>query len=339
MKKVLVALVVVFMGLPSISHGFTKVGMSIAQFLKIGVGARAIGMGGTFAAVADDATSLYWNPAGIANIEENEIVGTHTKWFADLTHDFVGFVLPLGVHGSIGISSTFLNTSEIEITTTENEDGTGEYCGANDIAMGVTYSRYLSDRFALGITGKYIQQNLYNERASAIAIDIGTTLRTDFYGTKIGMCISNFGGQLKLTGRDLMISSDVHPEIGSNPESQSSLETEPWPLPLNFRVGIALDVIGKADAPIQSEIDRLTLAVDVNHPNDNEERVNLGIEYEWSEKFSARIGYKLNYEEQGLTYGGGFKAELGKSVIVVDYAVADFGRLQSVHRFTLGTRF
>ena len=72
--------------------GGQRAGISSLQFLKLGAGARAAGMGEAFVAVADDASALYYNPAGLAQFDDNEIMFTHTTWLIDLEHEFLGAV-------------------------------------------------------------------------------------------------------------------------------------------------------------------------------------------------------------------------------------------------------
>lgn len=336
MKKIFSAVTVIFL-LFTIKYSFggTKVGTSAAQFLKIGVGARAIGMGGAFVALSNDASALYWNPAGLVLLGKVNFTTTHTEWFAGLYHDFIGAAIPIG-DDALGFSITSLNTDEIEITTLEQPDGTGIYYDASDLAINISYARKLTDRFSVGVTGKFIQQKLYHESAKGFALDVGTILFTGFRGLKIGMCLSNFGTGMKLDGRDLIVPHDPGGDIAITPAKQAQMSTESWPLPTNFRVGIAVDIIGRGGSFFHTEATRLTLAIDGNRPTDNVERGNIGLEFDWYDRITARIGYKYNYAEQNLTYGGGYNFKLGRTNITIDYAWASFGRLDNVHRFTLG---
>jgi len=317
------------------SYTGTKVGTSAAQFLKIGIGARAIGMGGAFVAMSNDASALYWNPAGIVLLGRLNFTTTHTEWFAGLYHDFVGATVPFR-GDAIGFSITSLNTDEIEVTTLEQPDGTGIYYNVSDVAINISYSRKLTDRFSVGVTGKFIQQKLYHESSKGFALDVGTILFTGFRGLRIGMCLSNFGTGMKLYGRDLIVPHDPGGDIAITPAKQAQMSTESWPLPTNFRVGIAVDIIGGGQSFFSTEAARLTLAIDVNRPTDNVERGNMGLEFAWNDRITARIGYKYNYNEQSLTSGGGYNFKFGRTNVVIDYAWASFGRLDHVHHFTLG---
>lgn len=333
MKKISI-LVPVILLMPVACFGGSKAGTATAQFLKISVGARAVGMGEAFVAISNDALALYWNPAGLVNSEKVNFTATHTQWFADLAHGFTGVVVPFG-DNALGLGATFLNSGEIEITTLQEQDGTGIYYSASDLAIGLSYSRMLTDRFSAGITGKFIQQSIYHESATGFGVDVGTLLLTGFHGLKIGMTLSNFGTEMKLDGRDLIVPYNPGGDIAITPDVQAKQSTEAWPLPMNFRVGIAMDIIGGPDPFFPSKVSRLTLAMDGIHPTDNVERGNMGAEYAWNEKFFARIGYKYNYDEEGLTCGCGFKPVIGQARMSIDYAVADFGILGLVHCFTM----
>ncbi len=319
--------------------GFSKVSTAAAQFLKIGVGARAMGMGETFVAVANDASTLYWNPAGLTNIKSASLMVSHSQWFADIYHDFAAMAIPLNNNDFIGISAIALNTDEQEVTTIDQPDGAGIFYDVSDIAIGISYARALTDRFSTGITAKYIQQNAYNETARSVAIDIGTYLRTGYHGLTIAMCMSNFGGRMKLEGRDLIALVDINDEIDGNYRTDARLKTESWPLPLNFRVGIAMDIMGGVDPFFSSQDNRFTLAIDGNHPNDNEERVNVGGEYSWREMLFARVGYKINYDVEKWAFGGGLKFDIGQQKLAIDYAMVDFADLGTVSRFSVELMF
>ena len=319
--------------------GFSKVSTAAAQFLKIGVGARAMGMGETFVAVANDASTLYWNPAGLTNIKSASLMVSHSQWFADIYHDFAAMAIPLNNNDFIGISAIALNTDEQEVTTIDQPDGAGIFYDVSDIAIGISYARALTDRFSTGITAKYIQQNAYNETARSVAIDIGTYLRTGYHGLTIAMCMSNFGGRMKLEGRDLIALVDINDEIDGNYRTDARLKTESWPLPLNFRVGIAMDIMGGVDPFFSSQDNRFTLAIDGNHPNDNEERVNVGGEYSWREMLFARVGYKINYDVEKWAFGGGLKFDIGQQKLAIDYAMVDFADLGTVARFSVELMF
>ena len=250
MKRILITLIILLLFCPATGLAFEKTATTCAPFLKVGAGARALGLGGSFVAHSGDVSALYWNPAGIASISRPVMSGTHMEWIGGLSHDFVGFVTPLA-SGTIGISGIFLNTDKIEITTMYEQDGTGLYYDTSDMALGLTYSRFLTDRFAVGLTTRYIHQSLYDLSAQTVSFDIGTQLTTNFWGAVLGMSISNFGGKMALSGSKLIVATDIDPNFSGDRDVDARLKTEAWPLPLTFRVGLVMDVIGGTNLAVE----------------------------------------------------------------------------------------
>jgi hypothetical protein len=322
----------------SVGFCFNKVGTTAAPFLKIEFGARAVAMGGSFVALANDPSGIYYNPAGIAELNQVYLTGVHTEWFADLNYDCAAFVLPAG-RINFGLWGSFLSCNDIEITTVEQPEGTGQYMNYIDGLLGITASAFLSDRLSIGITAKYIQQTLHNETASTFALDIGSILRTPLKGARLGMCLVNYGGRMQLAGNDLIVQTDPWPEYEGNPDVEARLSTESFPLPLAFKVGIAFDLIGKDEALFINDGHRLTIAIDGIHPNDGEEKLHCGIEYGLLNTLFLRGGYKVNHDTQKLSAGAGIKVGIGKKEICVDYAYVHMGILDSTHRISLGIGF
>ncbi|MGB2957357.1 MAG: PorV/PorQ family protein [Bacteroidota bacterium] len=313
-----------------------KAGTSAAQFLKIGVGARAMGMGGATVGIVDDASAAYWNPAGLSGVQSFTLIGAHTRWFADVTHQYFGVVLPLGDDHRIGASATVLSAGDIEITTENQPRGTGTFYSATDLAIGLSYSGRLVEFFSFGATFKYITQSIYNESASAVAVDLGTILHTGFNGITIGMAFTNFGTSLKLEGRDLHRTYDPNPNSAANTGVSSYLGTESWELPVNFRVGIGWTVMGPVDAMLRDETHAVRLGADANHANDGPESAVVGLEYSWRNILALRGGYTFNDDVRTWSAGVGLHWGNAQSLAVgVDYAYTDLDRLGPIHVFTL----
>src|SRR5690606_23698815 len=128
--------------------GGQRSGISTAQFLKIGVGGRASAMGDAFVAVANDASALYWNPAGLSQFTQNQVMFSHNKWVVDINHDFLGLVYHMDATNSFGIALTSLSMKDMPVTTEFAPTGTGEYFGFSDLSIAVTYSRRMTDQFS-----------------------------------------------------------------------------------------------------------------------------------------------------------------------------------------------
>jgi hypothetical protein len=318
-----------------VNKNVSKSGTTAASFLEIPVSARAVSFGSAFSAVADDASSLYWNPAGVARLEQTQVLFTHMEWLADLRFDYSAVALPLGSFGTLGISFTALTMDDMPVRTIENPDGTGEVFSASSIACGVHYARNLSDRFSIGFSGKYIQESIWHMSSYAFALDVGVLYTTEFFNKmKIGAIISNFGTDMRMAGRDARLFERIDAQkMGSNDRIPVNIEMDSWSLPLNLQFGIATDIFN-------SESQSLTIAIDALHPSDNYESVNIGLEYVFSKTLALRGGYRglgLAEREGGLTIGAGFRGDLSVAGItaVLDYAYSDYGRLKSANVISL----
>lgn len=315
-----------------------KTGTTSGKFLSIDVGARSVAMGGAFVAVANDASAMFWNPAGIATLSQPEVFVSYTKWLADINYNYSGFVLPFKNWGTIGLNASFLSMEAMERTTIDEPNGTGEFFDAGSLAFGLCYAKALTDRFAIGFNGKYIRESIYHSRAQGVALDIGTLFTTPLYDMKLGMSISNFGTKMRMTGDDMLVQHDIDPLIaGNNGNIGADLRTDAFDLPLLLRIGVSLDLFqGMED-------NHLILSIDALHPNDNKECLNLGCEYMFRNQLFLRAGYKSlfsPYSQQGLTLGGGIRLGISSGrKLALDYAYQDFGILTNVQRFSIGFTF
>ena len=331
MRKAFILLLLLLLTSANAFAEFTKVGSAGAQFLKIAVGSRYQGMGEASAAIANDVYAAYWNPAGLAEIENGAISFTNVDYLLDIDLNYVGFARRFEDVGVFGISATVLSAGDQEITTLDQQDGTGEYYTVTSYAVGLSYARHLNTRFSFGASFKYIGERIHNERAEGFAIDMGTLMYLGLRSLRLGMSISNMGPEMKFTGSDLIV--QYYDEGDSGTPTSAELKTTPYDIPLVFRVGLAYDF---EFAPKSV----FTLAGELKHPNDNIQQGGLGAELAYDKTFFLRSGYKLNYDEQGLTVGGGLATSLsGDTRIIIDYAWQEFGRLESTQRFSVGFSF
>ncbi len=297
--------------MPSTVNAQAKVGTTGSQFLELGVSARAMGMAEAFTAAADDISAVYYNPAGLVNLFGYEAAFTLILMPADVNYSFFAFGLPLeSVGGVLGIGIYSLNSGDMIETTYESGEigGTGRTFRWQNNAVSISYGRYLTDRFSIGLSVKYIGVDTHDYSASGWAADVGTNYDTGFRGFKIAMSISNFGPDITLISKSA-------------------------PLPINFKFGGTINII-------ESENHVLTFAAEGAHPSDNLEKYNTGLEYTFNDRFVLRGGSRFNYDEDGLTAGGGVRVPFGEdSEIRFDYAFQDFGILTEVHRFTMSLAF
>ncbi len=296
--------------------GGQRAGISTAQFLKIGVGGRASAMADAFIAVADDASALYWNPAGLVQTGSDQVIFSHNEWLVDIQHEFVGGIYHLGSNDVVGVAITSLHMEDMPVTTEFHQLGTGEYFTFGDVAVALSYSRKMTSQFSFGATIRYIEETLDKLKMRGMMIDLGTYYWTGLGSTRFAVTISNFGNEL---------APDGEVTLWGKKEKSGWQSFSP---PTMFRIGFAFE-------PYEDEIHRVTTSVQLNHPNDNSENVGAGFEYSWRDILLLRGGYKINVEEQNFTFGAGVKAPLGIADVTFDYAFANFERLGSAHRFSL----
>lgn len=302
---------------PDALRAQAKVGTTGAQFLELGVSARSMGMADAFVAVSNDVSAVYYNPAGLTSLLGTEVMATYVDMPAGVDFGYAAVGFPLeSVGGVLGIGVSALTSgSIIERTYNRGVDypnegifGTGRKFAWNDLAVSVAYGRYLTDRFSLGFTVRYIGEFVQSYSASSWSADVGTSYNTGYRDFKLAMAITNFGPDLKFIEKAA-------------------------PLPINFKFGGSINVIEGGN-------NVLTLVAEGSHPSDNLEKYNAGMEYVFMDRFALRFGGRFNYDVDGFTAGAGVQLPYGDDgLISFNYAYQDFGILTEVHRFTLGFAF
>ena len=280
---------------------FDNSGTSAANFLKIGVGGKAAAMGGAITGQVDDPTSLFWNPAGIANANNIEFTVNHNDWILDLTHNFIATVIPSGKIGHFGLSINHLDMGKMERTSEIYPEGDGTTFSASDIAIGLAYAKKMSDRFNVGIQLKMIEETISFSSARATAIDAGSQYITRFSGLKIGIAITNFGSKLNLKGTDQKVDIDPYEELDGDPDVVAILRTEDWPLPMAFRMGLSFQPLGP-ESLIKNDFFTLTINTDYYDSRDLNPYFNLGTELKLSKLFYLRSGIKYEYVHYNESY-------------------------------------
>jgi hypothetical protein len=305
--------------------GGQRAGISSLQFLKIGVGGRGSALEESMSAVANDVSALFWNPAGVVLDERNGVMIAHGEWLVDLKHDFIGATYHLTSADVIGLSCISLRTDDMPVTTETQPFGNGTYFHYSDLAIGMTYSRKMTSQFSFGTTIKYVEEDLDVLKIRTFLFDFGTFYSTGLGTSRIGVVVSNFGSDVSPSGQ-------ITATDGSTISSFQSFTP-----PTVFKLGFAFE-------PYQTEQNRITTSVQLNHPNDNAEDVRFGIEYSWNEWLMLRAGIKRTVGESWLaknsntsddySFGVGVVAPLSFTVIAFDYAYTDFNALGAVHRIS-----
>ncbi len=298
------------------------------QFLKLDMSARSAGMGGAFVMAGNDATAMFYNPAGIANVKSGfDAFATMTQWIADISYSAGGLAYSLGNLGTVGVNFISADYGTIIGTVVSDVEAGFEETGNLDVgalSVGAVYARQLTDKFIVGGQVRYAYQHLasstfstevedstydVNNEASGLAYEVGTIFYPGLFSSlRLGMTVKNFSPQFKY-------------------------QEEAFQLPLTFVMGFAVDafeILGMGGS------NSLLLALDAIHPRDYTERIHVGAEFGFMNMAFIRAGYKFNYDIESLSLGGGINYSLGGIGLKIDAAYSLMEDFNDVLRFTVG---
>ena len=287
---------------------YSRPGSTSAQFLKIGVSPRGSGLGGAYIASVTGAEGAYYNAAALAWVKGTDIVFNHTAWFAGINHEFGAVAHTFDDVGTFGLSVVGMYTDVMKVTTPLQPDGTGETFNAGSYKAALTYSRFLTDRVTVGVSGGIVYEKLYGSfTATSYAVDIAALYVSDFRGFRFGMQIANFG-------------------------SDETFVNEAYPLPTAFTFGLAINAI-------ESDEHTVMASFSATKPNDGKPLGNVGVEYSFSNFLFARGGYQLYHEVATYSLGAGVRGDILGYRLRFDYSFSNFRLLGGAHRFGLGIEF
>jgi len=323
-------LTVLLLGLfnPAMNADLKKVAQAGYQFLKIDADARAAAMGGANLLAGTGASSMFYNPAGMTELSGNvDLFGTQTYWIADISYFTFGVTKDLGKVGVIGFSMQTADYGKIIGTRVDDSpENTAGFIETGNVqvgasAMGISFARRLTDRFAVGVQVKYVSQNLgetlmpdgmKSNKTNGLAYDFGTLYYPGVKSFRFGMGIRNFAKDFKY-------------------------EDDSFSLPLTFTIGAALDATDFYGGI--GENHDLLIEVDASHPRDYTERIHLGWEYGYRKMLYLRSGYKSNHDTEGLSLGFGLRIPLAAFQAKLDYSYTNAGDFSPVSRFSVGFFF
>ncbi len=327
----------------------TRIGTTAANFLEIGYGTAGSSMGDAYVSMAKDLSALYWNPAGLADMQKNQALFVYQPWIASITTSFAGVGLNLQNYGTLSLGFTNVSYGDMKVTTMAMQEGTGELFSASDMAFSLAYARKLTNWFSFGGAAKYINSSIWHTDASAMAVDLGVIINTYFFspngrreqGLHIGMSISNYGSRMRYDGIDLINPIDIlENENGNFSDVPGRFHLTEWELPLIFRLGASM-------TPVYTDHHEMILALDAIHPNNNNESINLGAQYAFTSAGFGRLflrgGYKalfMKNSEFGPTFGVGVESFLlGNTSVKIDYAWRNIGLLGNINTFGVMVMF
>ncbi|MBN2413256.1 PorV/PorQ family protein [candidate division KSB1 bacterium] len=320
-------IILLFMSLPVQAGGIKKIGQTGMKWLSIPVGARASSIGGACTAVVNDASSVFWNPAGMALTEGNHVFLNQSQWIADITLNSGAIVFNAGNLGVFGASMSTVDWGVFHgtrrSTGSSGYEETGNF-SPTDWAVGLSYARRVSSQFAFGGHLKYVHEDLgstlegtmdapkeFHAEMSLIAFDFGTIFYTGYKDLRFGMSLKNFS-------------------------QEKEYRAESFPLPLTFTFGLAMDV---TKFWVEQQNHNVTLSIDASHPRDYSERIQIGCEYSFKNLVFLRGGYKVNYDEEDISLGGGFLFEINNLQAGIDYSYLQFKNFDAVNMFSFDFKF
>jgi hypothetical protein len=271
----------------------TAYGTTSAEFLLLGAGARGTALGSSFASIVTDVSALYYNPAGVAMLDRPGLmIGTY-DYVASTRYSWGGVAFPFsGGARTIGFQLGTFGFKDQPIYTEDQPNGTGGTYSVNQTFVGATFAQNFSDRFAAGLTAKYVNDRLGTVSGSAFAVDFGTNFHASLnnHPVKFSFVLANLGSNLNYSGTGLQGNVQRDPLPGEDPvptlPQQANLLTKDFPLPTTFRVGLAYDII-------TGENNRLTAMGDFNQPNNNKPGFAFGSEWQSQKIGGSNFGFAL----------------------------------------------
>jgi hypothetical protein len=279
---------------------------------------------------------VFYNPGAVAGIERQSFEFVHVDWFAGIRYDWIAYARPVGGLGAAFLTLTSLDSGDMPVRTVTQPLGTGELFSVSNLAVGLGFAHRFSLRFAAAAQANYVQETIFHTSASTVTFGAGTLYRLSADGLRIGASLANFGTRAAFAGGELAITYDNVPgQNGDNATLPGARDTDPFSVPLVFRVGVAHPARWGDDV-------QALLATEAVHRSDNTESVSLGAEATFRQILSLRLGWQslfLEDSEVGLTGGAGARGTFDELRYHVNYAWADHGRLEDTHRFSFGIQF
>ncbi len=311
------------------SFGSSRSGTSGFQFLKIGVDARSAGMAYSNIADSRDASSLFWNPALAAQMEQSQFFLGHTAYFTDISLNYGAYVHRYR-NMAFGGSLTYLDSGEIDETTEFHPFGTGRTFRTIHMAAGLTFAQELTSLFSYGVTLKYLDERIEEITSRTAVIDVGFFYRVGDTGLRFAVGINNFGIDATPGGETRRRPGPHESGIETDEDGYIVFDDfETISPPTTFNLGAAYDLY-------QSDLIDVIVTGQVINPNDNAERFSIGSELQFMKQFFARAGYEFGIDEIYLpNFGVGFNLPVQRYSLGLDYGFAARERLGTLHRISL----
>ncbi len=300
--------IIICLTLNIFAQDFKKTATSGFTFLQVPASARTAALGESSIALSDmNSEGIFNNPAitGFTN-QTHSFSASYSNWIADIKNYATSYSLNTDF-GVFGIGIVMFDYGSMPRTTVSGGQKVYDIIGsfeANSISAALSYSKMLTDKFSFGVSLKYVQEKIDIYSANNFLLDGGVLYYTGLGSFRIAASIQNFGSNTKFINDE-------------------------FKMPAMLRLGAAAEVFGD----LNSEY-RVTLICEAMHPNNGDERVNIGTEISWKSMITLRAGYKLFYDEESYSLGFGLNPKLSLPMSF-DFSFADYGRLGNILRFTL----
>jgi len=301
-------------------QGIDKVGTTSFQFLKVMPDARSTALGEAYTSVVNTSEAVFWNPAALTGVDNIDVASSYVDWLLDISHLSIAAAYSIDNVGTIGLQAVLTDIGEIEETRVDhlfrledqgiyNPGLTGNTVQPGSMVFGLSFARRLTDKFSFGLTVKYAREDLVVKSTSSVMFDGGVLFNTGFNSLTLSAVLRHFGPKIQYYNKS-------------------------YPLPQTFTLGLSGYLLApESSFLMDSESNKLLLSYDLSQPRDYSQQHHVGMEYAFRDILFLRAGYKLNFDEEGLTYGFG----LAYTGIRIDYSYSDFGEyLNAVHRFSIG---
>lgn len=288
MKKYLVAILILISASVSQAQlipnlGGQRAGTAAFTFLKLSNSPRMSAMAGTGISTPGDAYSASNNPASMVDVKQMSFALSNTLYFSDMQNAYISAIVPTKNYSVWSLNLQSFRSDAMEVRTEFQPGGTGQYFYTQNLALGASYAKILSDYFSYGVSLKYVYEGIDQYTVHSGVIDLGFLYKTDFKDLRFAVMVNNFGVNTKIDGetKSLTTFSNNNPDINN------------YAAPTLFKMGLSL-------VPYKDARNSIMVAAELHHPNDNSENIRLGLEYAWMNILSVRAGYKIGVKDSTI---------------------------------------
>ena len=278
----------------------SSAGTASGLILRFGMSAKVTGISGAFTGLANDENALYYNIAGLSNLNSGIISLNHLEWFQDIRVDNITFGYKFGSNFGSAISISHMWMPSIQGFNEQGMETESFDVSSSIVNVGIGYR--IVPGFSLGLGVKYFQDKLAEYNGAGVAFDLGLHMKTVIPGFTLGLTVQNMGGNI-------------------------IYDKKAQRIPITYRAGLAYDIPNI----------NLILSTDAVKSVDSDFVFNLGVDYNFVEYISARVGNRFSSNE-AFTPSFGLGIQYNRQYFI-DYAFYNLSDLGTTHRFGFSFQF